>query len=303
MTSPVRISDMLSHPLDPPLRGKPMFSFEFFPPKDDVGQEQLWETLRRLEEVDPDFVSVTYGANGSQRDRTVGLTKRLATETSLTTVGHLTCVGQSRDDLVQVIDEYGANGVTSIFAIRGDMPGGPQIPWQPHPDGLRNATELVELIRSRGDFEVGVAAFPDPHPAQHDPALDARILKNKWEAGASFAITQLFFTAQAYVDLVDRVRSIGCLIPIIPGIMPITMISQVVKFAEMSGATIPESMRQRLDAVADDPVAVRTTGTQIATELSQELISRGAPGLHFFTQNRSAATRAILNNLDYDLNP
>jgi len=274
----------------------PSFSFEFFPPKDDVASDQLWRTVANLAPLNPDFVSVTYGANGSQRDRTIDVTTRLATQTDLRVMGHLTCVDQSVLDLVSVIDSYAQGGVEHIFAIRGDMPGGPTLPWVQHPDGLSNATQLVELIHDTGDFCIGVAAFPDPHPAQHDPGLDARILKDKWEAGASFAITQLFFRAQAYFDLVDRVRSIGCEIPIIPGIMPITMISQVEKFAQMSGADIPSPVKSRLDA-ALDPASVRRVGTQIATELCQELLDRKAPGLHFFTQNRSLATLDIWRNL------
>ena len=276
--------------------GEPLFSFEFFPPRDDAASDQLWRTVASLAPLRPDFVSVTYGANGSQRDRTIDLTTRLASQTRLRVMGHLTCVDQSVTDLASVLDAYASGGVDHIFAIRGDMPGGPTLPWAKHPDGLDNATQLVELIRGRGDFCVGVAAFPDPHPAQRDPALDARILKDKWHAGASFAITQLFFRAQAYFDLVDRVRSLGCEIPIIPGIMPITMISQVVKFAEMSGAEIPSSVTSRLDATPD-PASVRRVGTQIATELCQELLDRGAPGLHFFTQNRSKATLEIWRNL------
>ena len=275
---------------------RPSFSFEFFPPKDDVASDQLWRTVANLAPLNPDFVSVTYGANGSQRDRTVDLTTRLATQTDLRVMGHLTCVSQSILDLVSVIDSYSQGGVDHIFAIRGDMPGGPTLEWVQHPGGLANATQLVELIKDTGDFCVGVAAFPDPHPAQHDPMLDARILMDKWHAGASFAITQLFFRAQAYFDLVDRVRSLGCEIPIIPGIMPITMISQVQKFAEMSGADIPESIRSRLDS-ASDPATVRKVGTEIATDLCQELLDRGAPGLHFFTQNRSKATLDIWRNL------
>ncbi|MCL2470114.1 MAG: methylenetetrahydrofolate reductase [NAD(P)H] [Propionibacteriaceae bacterium] len=272
---------------------QPVFSFEFFPPKDDAGQESLWQTLAKLVPLHPDFVSVTYGANGSQRERTVALTKRLSAETGMRTIAHLTCVGQSVAEVTRVIDEYAANGLRDILAIRGDMPGGPTVAWEPHPSGLHNATQLVELIRSKGDFNVGVAAFPDPHPAQRDPDLDARILKDKWQAGADFAVTQLFFSADSYFNLVDRVRSIGCDIPILPGIMPITLISQVMKFAEMSGAAVPATIRTRLETVANDPAAVRTTGTQICAELSQELLDRGAPGLHFFTQNRSTATQSI----------
>lgn len=279
-------------------RVKPLYSFEFFPPKDDAGQTQLWQTLTSLAELTPDFVSVTYGANGSQRDRTIDVTKRLAHETSMRTMGHLTCVDQSVRQVIDVIDQYAANGLEHVFAVRGDMPGGPSIAWQAHPNGLKNATQLVELVRARGSFCIGVAAFPDPHPSKCNPDLDARILKDKWEAGADFAITQLFFQAKSYCQMVDRVRSIDCPIPIIPGIMPITMVSQIVKFSSMSGATIPPDMLRQLDAVGDDPAAVRTIGTSIAADLAQELLDQGAPGLHFFTQNRSLATRTIWQRLN-----
>ncbi|MCL1923926.1 MAG: methylenetetrahydrofolate reductase [NAD(P)H] [Propionibacteriaceae bacterium] len=274
-----------------------LYSFEFFPPKDDEGEQQLWATIKKLQVLNPDFVSVTYGANGSQRERTLELTRRLQGETSLRTMGHLTCVDQSRAYITEVIDQYAADGLDHIFAIRGDMPAGPSAPWEKHPDGLNNATELVELVKSRGDFCVGVAAFPDPHPSHHDPDLDARILTAKWQAGAEFAITQLFFNPRSYVELVDRVRSLGCPIPIIPGIMPITMTSQVVRFAQLSGAEIPASIISRLDEAGGDPQEVRRIGTQIACELSEELIALGAPGLHFFTQNRSTATYSIWNTL------
>ena len=271
-------------------------SFEFFPPKDDQGTEQLMRAVNLLEPLNPDFVSVTYGANGSSRERTEEVTRRLA-RSHLRTMGHLTCASQSVTDLTGVVDAYAASGVDHILAIRGDMPGGPSVKWEQHPQGLANATHLVELIRSRGDFCVGVAAFPDGHPAQFDFDLDARILRDKWEAGASFAITQLFFRAQAYVNLVERVRELGCSIPIIPGIMPITQIGQVTRFATMSGAPLPDETLVRLDAVKGDPVAVREVGTAIASDLAQELLDSGAPGLHFFTQNRSAATRAICANV------
>jgi methylenetetrahydrofolate reductase (NADPH) len=196
-----------------------------------------------------------------------------------------------------VIGSYAASGVRHVLAIRGDMPGGPTVPWVSHPEGLNNATELVSMVRELGNFCVGVAAFPDPHPEHHDPDLDARILVAKAEAGASFAITQLFFTAADYFALVGRVRKLGSDLPIIPGIMPITGYSQVKRFAELSGAALPTSVTERVDAVADDPDEVRKVGIAVATELSEELLNGGAPGLHFFTQNRSRATREIYANL------
>src|SRR5215213_3247607 len=277
--------------------GRPLYSFEFFPPKDEVQQRQLWQAIRELESLGPDFVSVTYGASGSTRDRTIRATEAIAQHTTLRSMAHLTCASQSRDELRRVIGSYAAAGVRHVLAIRGDMPGGPRVPFEVHPDGLRNATELVAMVRELGNFCVGVAAFPDPHPEHGDPDLDARILVEKAQAGASFAITQLFFTAADYFSLVDRVRARGCDLPIIPGIMPITNVRQVERFAELSGAALPEAVTTRISAVADDPDQVRKVGTVIATELSAQLLAGGAPGLHFFTQNRSRATREIYANL------
>lgn len=279
---------------------RPLCSFEFFPPRDDAGEDHLWAAIDRLEPLRPDFISVTYGANGSSRDRTLALTRRLATDTGHRVMGHLTCASQSVDQLTSVIDGYAAAGIGHILAVRGDMPGGPGVPWVAHPDGLANATALVELIRRRGDFCIGVAAFPDGHPPAHDLALDARLLVDKWSAGASFAITQLFFQPRAYVELVDRVRSLGCPIPIIPGIMPVSQMSQVVSFAQMSGAPLPAAMLRQLEAVAHDPAAVRRVGAAQAADVAQRLLDAGAPGLHFFTQNRSRATLAIWRRLRRD---
>ncbi len=276
---------------------RPLYSFEFFPPRDEIQQRQLWQAVRELEALGPDFVSVTYGASGSTRDRTITATEAIAQHTTLRSMAHLTCASQSRDQLRRVIGSYAASGVRHVLAIRGDMPGGPTVPWVSHPEGLNNATELVAMVRELGNFCVGVAAFPDPHPEHHDPDLDARILVAKAEAGASFAITQLFFTAADYFALVDRVRKLGSDLPIIPGIMPITGYSQVKRFAELSGAALPSSVTDRIEAVADDPDEVRKVGIAVATELSEELLNGGAPGLHFFTQNRSRATREIYANL------
>ena len=276
---------------------RPLFSFEFFPPKDEAQQRQLWQTVRELESLGPDFVSVTYGANGSSRDRTIAATRSIAQHTTLRSVAHLTCAGQSRDQIRRVIGSYAAAGVRHVLAIRGDMPGGPTVPFEAHADGLGNATELVAMVRELGSFCVGVAAFPDPHPQQGDHDLDARILVAKARVGASFAITQLFFTAGDYFALVDRVRALGCDLPIIPGIMPITNVRQVERFAELSGAALPASVVERVHEVADDPEQVRKVGTVIATELAEQLLHGGAPGLHFFTQNRSRATREIYANL------
>jgi len=276
---------------------RPLFSFEFFPPKDEIQQRQLWQTVRELESLGPDFVSVTYGASGSTRDRTITATEAIALHTTLRSMAHLTCASQSRDQLRRVIGSYAAAGIHHVLAIRGDMPGGPRVPWNAHPEGLDNATELVAMVHALGEFCIGVAAFPDAHPERSDFDLDARVLVAKAEAGASFAITQLFFTADDYFALVARVRALGCEIPIIPGLMPITNARQLTRFAELSGAALPRSVTDRINEVIDDDDQVRRVGIKIGTELSEELLSRGAPGLHYFTQNRSRATREIYASL------
>ena len=276
---------------------RPLFSFELFPPRDEAGSRQLWQTVRELESLGADFVSVTYGASGSTRERTIGATEAIALHTTLRTVAHLTCASQSRDQLRRVIGSYAAAGVRHVLAIRGDMPGGPREPWVRHPEGLANATELVGLVRELGDFCVGVAAFPDPHPSSLDADLDARILVDKARADAGYAITQLFFRPEDYFALVARVRALGCDLPIIPGIMPITNVRQVTRFAELSGAALPQEVVERVEAAAEDDDAVRRVGTAIGTEMSEALLDGGAPGLHFYTQNRSRATREIYANL------
>lgn len=274
---------------------RPLVSFEFFPPATAEAESILWRSVRELERLTPDFISVTYGANGSTRDRTINVTRKISQETTLRTMGHLTCVSQSRQDVRRVVGAYADAGVRHILAVRGDPPGGPSAAWEPHPQGLHSATDLVRLVASLGDFCIGVAAFPDVR--NRDPQLDARILADKAEAGASFAITQLFFDPQPYFDLVDRVRALGCDLPIIPGIQPVTNIRQIERFAELSGADLPQKLVARLRTHEDDPESVRAVGIDVATELCESLIDGGAPGLHFFTLNRSRATRAIWGNL------
>ncbi len=274
--------------------GRPLCSFEFFPPKDDSGHQTLWAAISELTDIAPDFVSVTYGASGSTRDRTVSLTAAIRSSTPFLAMGHLTCVSQSRTDLVATIEAYAAAGVQNILAVRGDPPGGPTAAWASHPEGLDTATELVALVKQTGDFCVGVAAFPDAHPEHFDFDLDVRILCDKQEAGAEFAITQLFFSAEAYFALVERAEKAGCTLPILPGIMPVTSLTQIKRFADLSGAALPSALVDRLTAVSADPAAVREVGIELATQLSLDLLDAGAPGLHFFTQNRSRATQEIV---------
>jgi methylenetetrahydrofolate reductase (NADPH) len=273
------------------------FSFEFFPPKDDAGETVLWEAIRRLEPLAPTFVSVTYGAGGTTRDRTTRITAAIASETTLDPVAHLTCVGASRQQLRHVIGGYADAGVRTVLALRGDPPGGPGGAWTAHPEGLEHAVDLVRLVRGISRFTVGVAAFPDRHPESPDLDHDARVLAAKAEAGADFAVTQFFFDPAAYFSLIDRLSALGCSIPVIPGIMPVTNISQVKRFAQLSGTPLPANVVNRLDAVRDDPAAVRRVGVELATDLCARLLEGGAPGLHFYTLNRSTATLEVFADL------
>jgi methylenetetrahydrofolate reductase (NADPH) len=283
--------------------GHRSFSFELFPPRTDEGERILWQTVRELEALKPTFVSVTYGAGGSTRDRTVRITADLAAHTTLTPVAHLTCVGATREDLRGVVAQYAAAGVGTILALRGDPPGGPGGTWEQHPDGLAHANELVALVRSLGDFSVGVAAFPEGHPESIDLDEDARVLAAKQDAGAEFAITQFFFQARDYRQLTERARRHGCTMPIIPGLMPVTNVAQIERFAALSGAAFPEELAARFTAVKDDEDAVRSLGIEVAVELAQELLDLGAPGLHFYTLNRSTSTREVYLALGLGADP
>ncbi len=277
--------------------GRRSFSFEFFPPKDEEGTAQLWRALRELEPLHPTFVSVTYGAGGSTRDRTVEITKRIARETTMVPMAHLTCVGHSRDELRQVIGAYADAGIRNVLVLRGDPPGGPGAPWTPTAGGLTYATELVVLVRSLGAFSVGVAAFPEGHREAACLEDDVRVLRQKQDAGAEFAITDMFFRAEDYLGLLERSAAAGVDIPILPGIMPITNLGQIRRMAELSGREVPSEVVNRVARHEGDPEAVRAAGIEVASELCETLLDQGAPGLHFYTLNRSKATREIYANL------
>ncbi|MFN2557609.1 MAG: methylenetetrahydrofolate reductase [NAD(P)H] [Nitriliruptorales bacterium] len=271
-------------------------SFEFFPPKTDEGERNLRETLRTLEPLRPSFVSVTYGAGGSTRDRTHRIVVDVLRHTSMTPMAHLTCVGHQRQDLVDILQRYKDAGVENILALRGDPPRD-----QPNMTAgdLRYSIELVELVRELGDFSVGIAAHPEGHPQARDLGSDRHYLAAKLQA-ADFGITQFFFRARDYLDMIEDLVRLGVDKPVIPGIMPVTNVKQVHRFAELSGAAFPPDLADRLYAVADDPDEVRRIGVEVATQLCERLLAEGAPGLHFYTLNRSTATREIYANLGLD---
>jgi len=280
------------------LKNQLTYSFEFFPPKDVEGEERLWAAMSQLESIAPDFISVTYGAGGSTRDRTIRITSEITARTHIPTVAHLTCVGSTRDELIEILGKYRDAGIKSILALRGDPTGGPRAPWTPTPNGLSHADELVTLAAEFGGFTIGVAAFPDGHPASNgDFSRDIEVLIEKERRGATFATTQFFFEVDKWQSLVDKLEAKGSSLPIITGILPVTNVKQLNRMAELSGTPIPASISEAFTKVEDSPEDVRKLGVDIATKLCQELLEAGAPGLHFYTMNTSTATREIYSQI------
>jgi methylenetetrahydrofolate reductase (NADPH) len=279
-------------------RGRPTFSFEFFPPKSEEAAKQLEQTIADLGELQPSFVSVTYGAGGSTRERTIEIVTRVKRETGIEAMAHLTCVGSTRDDLSDVLEKIRESGIENILALRGDPPKG-QTEFKAVDGGFRYASELVQFVRERHQSAlcVGGAGYPEKHPECGNPAVDLMNLKRKVEAGLDFVITQLFFDNRHYFEFVERARRLGIQAPIIPGIMPITNASQVERFMVNCGATIPFPLAEELDRRRNDPRAVMELGVAHATAQCIELLDRGAPGIHFYTLNRSTATREIYTAL------
>lgn len=274
-------------------RGTPVVSFEFFPPKTEEGVETLYRTVEELRPCRPSFVSVTYGAGGSTRDRTLELVARIQRDLGMTTMAHLTCVGSTRQEIGEVLRRLHGSGIRNVLALRGDPPKG-ETQFQAVDGGFRYATELVAYIRESGlDFCIGAACYPEGHVETRDLELDLQHLVTKVEAGADFLVSQLFFDNEDYGAFARRARSAGILVPIVPGLMPITNVSQVERFTGMCGARIPQELRRRLRIVQADPAAVVATGVQWAVDQGRSLLAAGAPGLHFYTLNRSSATLSV----------
>ena len=273
--------------------GQPAFSFEFFPPKTPEGERNLYDALGELRRLEPAFVSVTYGAGGSTRSKTIEIVKRINEDYGLEAIAHFTCVGATVDDLRATLDEMRDAGISNVLALRGDPPAGQQ-EWTKTEGGLEYSTQLIDLIRGGYDVAVGAACFPEVHPQAESPESDIRFLKEKVDAGASFLITQLFFDNAFYFEFVERARDAGIGVPIIPGIMPVTNYAQIKRMSEMCGASFPPKYESELEARKDDPDATADLGVAYATLQCADLLARGAPGIHFYTLNRSPATRSIL---------
>jgi methylenetetrahydrofolate reductase (NADH) len=274
----------------------PLFSFEFFPPKTDEGEHNLYAALADLRTLEPAFVSVTYGAGGATRDKTLEIVRRVKNDYGLEAVAHFTCVNATVSELRETLDEMAASGVDNVLALRGDPPGGGDV-WTKTEDGLEYSRELVELIAADYPFAIGAAAFPETHIHATSAEDDLRHLKEKVDAGARFLITQLFFDNDRYFDFVARARAVGIEVPIVPGIMPITNISQLTRMTQLCGASIPDGLMSELRGREGDDAAVMDLGVSYATLQCAELLAGGAPGIHFYTLNRSPATRAILSAL------
>lgn len=294
------IRDRLTHK-------RPVFSFEFFPPQTEKGEAVLWRSLESLATLEPDFVSMTYGAGGSTRTRTIELVGRIKRELGIEPMAHLTCVGATRDELRGVLDRLANQGIRNVLALRGDPPRGER-DFQHVPGGLRYASELIALIREHGDFCVGAACYPEIHPEAKTAAEDLQNLKTKVDAGADFLITQLFFDNAVFHRFVAQARAIGITTPILPGIMPVTNVAQIERFTQMCGTSFPERLRGRLAVIADDPQEVFWTGVTWASHQCRALLEpggtgpfvrreRGVDGIHFYTLNKSPASRAIFEIL------
>jgi methylenetetrahydrofolate reductase (NADPH) len=285
----MRVEEILRH-------DQPVFTFEFFPPRTPEGDENLRKALDDLKHDEPSYVSVTYGAGGSSRDKTVEIVKSIKQQYGIEAMAHFSLVGQSVDDLRRQLDEIAEAGIENVLALRGDPPGG-ESEWVAHPEGLHYSVELIEMIKRDYDFCVGAACFPEVHPDAASPEEDLRYLKAKVDAGASFLITQLFFDNRDYFAFVESARETGIEVPIIPGIWPVTDYKQIKRIADLCKSRFPERFECELQERKDDLSAVTDLGVAYATLQCIELLAKGVPGIHFYTLNRSPSTRAILSAL------
>lgn len=284
----MRISDALA-------TQRPFFSFEFFPPRDDEGSRQLFSTIAALQPLRPAFVSITYGAGGSTRARTVALAKEIQQEIGLTVVAHVTCIGADRAELRALFDDLSRAGIANVLALRGDAPA--NMRFEPTPGGFAHADELIAMLRRNYDFCIGAACYPEKHPEAATPAEDLTNLKRKADAGADFFVSQLFFDNEHFFSFERRIREIGIALPVLPGLMPITNFAQIQRFVAMCGAGIPPKLQVEMEARKGDVKAVEDLGVAYASMQALGLLQRGAPGIHFYTLNRSPATRAIVSSL------
>ena len=284
----VRIDQILAQP-------QPVFSFEFFPPKTEAGREALVRTIDELKPLSPGYVSVTYGAMGSNRGQVIEIVSEIKNRIGIEAMAHLTCVGHTREELASVLDELAGVGIENVLALRGDPPPGTD--FQATRGGFAHASDLTALIRDRGGFCIGGAAYPEVHPDAPDAAADLQNLQTKVAAGSDFLVTQLFFDNRDYFSFLERVREAGIGVPVLPGIMPVTNLGQVKRFTEMCGAALPADLLAALEAAGDDEAAVLEIGVTHALQQCRDLLSAGAPGIHFYTLNKSASTREILTRL------
>jgi len=276
---------------------KPLISCEFFPPKTDKGEENLWHCLNELRSINPAYISVTYGAGGTTQERTKGIVTRIKDETGLSPVAHLTCVGSSREQLAELLADYRAAGIENILALRGDAPAGMDH-FEAVAGGFSHATDLIAFLREQGDFSIACATYPEGHPeSKGGVADDIRYLKIKQDNGADAAVTQYFFDNDTFFRFRDDCRAAGITLPIIPGIMPISNFDQIVRFSAMCGAGIPDWLHARMEPLKDNLAAVQALGIELAVQQCRELLQAGVPGLHFYTLNKSEATIAIRNQL------
>jgi methylenetetrahydrofolate reductase (NADPH) len=286
----MKISDLFG-------REEPVFSFEFFPPRTEAGERALLNTVDRLHELHPSFVSVTYGAGGSTREKTIGIVTQIKREHGIEAMAHLTCVGHDRDEIRAILDRLEHSGIENVLPLRGDPPRG-QAAFVVHENGFAHASELVRFIREHGyDFCLAAAGYPEGHVECRDRERDIQYLREKVAYGVDFVITQLFFDNADYFSFVERARRVGITVPIVPGIMPITNVAQIERITSLCGARIPDELQRRMNAARDDDEAAHRIGVSYSTRQCRELLARGAPGVHFYTLNKSPATAAILTEL------